>query len=521
MTAMNLSLPKVTLNILSALNDVGVHPHRTLIIGQKVSGGTAAADALLENIGNENEWDDYFGKDSHLAGMVRHFRRINPVSPLDVYVLADNNSGTAATGKIAITGTATETRDLEVIIGSEKDHKLVITVASGDDNDDVVTAIAAAINADDKIQLSASADLTDHEVDLTANHKGTIGNQILIRLKQLPAGLTFTVTAMANGAGNPTLTNLWTAIDGRRYQTIVYPGTYDLTSIDDFLEDRWNVDNDILDGVAIMTKTDTYSNLLTWQASTNNQLIVAIGNAKQTAAYFKGGALKEYDDNISAQFAGFRALRFTDGKTIAKYVLGQGPRDTFGGAHMGAYPYFNTPFYQLPLIEQGTGFTAVQTDNLNAAGVSLFGNNVANNTVICGQVVTTYLTDAAGNEDKSFKFLEYVDTISLIREYMFLNLRRKYAQCRLTDGPLRPGYSMANTTSIKAFVTGLYDNLSDVGYVLTRGGEDNIKFFRDNLSCTLDLENGRAIIDMTVPIVVQLREILGTIRIAFNADERF
>ncbi|NIS23463.1 hypothetical protein GWN75_05955, partial [candidate division KSB1 bacterium] len=64
------------------------------------------------------------------------------------------------------------------------------------------------------------------------------------------------------------------------------------------------------------------------------------------------------------------------------------------------------------------------------------GNNIAGNAVILSDAYTTYKTDAAGNPDPTFEFLNYVDTDSGVREYFYNNARADLAQSRLTDGDL-------------------------------------------------------------------------------------
>ncbi len=515
---MLISQPDITFSILPAQRDVNNLPHRVLFVGQKVSGGTATAGAVTQDIGNDSEWDTLFGATSHIASMIRNFRRINQITQIDAVAYADHGSGVAATGTIALTGPATATGTMVVTIGSNYDHKYDITVTSADSATTIGAAIEAAINADTKAQFTASA--STGTVTITAVNKGTIGNEIAIRVENAPTGVGVTITGMASGATNPAITGLETAIDGVRYHTIVFPGSWSLSTLDTILDNRFNATNIILDGVAIATKMDTYANLASFATSFNQPLLAVFGNAKVSAAgRLVGGAIVELSDNISAQVAAIRALRLTQDANIARFVTGNnGPKDTRGGPHLASLPFFNTPFSYLPLIKQGDGFTRAQIEALQLVGVSCLGNNIARNMLIAGEVVTTYTTDSAGNTDPSFKYIEYVDTISGIREYFFNNTRAQYAQCRLTDGALVPGYNMANADSIKAYLAGLYLDLSGIGYVLTRGGEANFKYFKDNCVVSLDLETGTVNVDLIVPIVVQLRTLLATVRIAFNTN---
>ena len=55
--------------------------------------------------------------------------------------------------------------------------------------------------------------------------------------------------------------------------------------------------------------------------------------------------------------------------------------------------------------------------------------------------------------------------------------------------------------------------------MLVQAGEVAFKFYKDNITVTLNLAMGRATIQMTVPIVTQLREILVTMKIAFSTEQ--
>jgi phage tail sheath gpL-like len=508
-------MPAVTFNILPAQQDVGNYPHRTLVIGQMDTGSATSGD-LNPDIGNDGEWNALFGIDSQISAVIKAFRAINPITPLDAIAFEEDADGTAGTGIFTFAGEATAGGTITVVVGSQKENKYTLVVSAEDTATEVGDLLEAKITADTNSLFTA--DNSAGAVTITAKSKGTFVNGLTLEVRDLPAGITCTLTAISNGAGDPDLEGIEDTMDGHRWQGILYPGTWDLETIDTLMDGRFNVTNDVVDGVVFMAKAASYGTLATWLSSANQPLLVGYGFPAVDRAGLKGCALREVPDVIAAKFQAIRALRLTDGANVAPFVVGtdQG-RDQFGGMHMASLPYFNTPLLDVPLITKGDGFSRVQMLNLKAAGVSSIGNNIANNTVIVGEVCTTYMTDVAGNPNTSFKFLEYVDTLSQIREYYFNNCRAKYAQCRLTDAEgLIPGFTMANKASIKAFLCSLYLDLGEV--VLARAGEANLKFYRDNLDVTLDLANGRVSIDMMMPIVVQLREILGNIRVTFNTD---
>lgn len=509
--------PKTTVNIVPSSEEAQNTAQKILIIGQKV-GGTAAAGALVENIANGGAEDALFGETSMIAAMIRANKVRNQQVQIDAISLDDNGAGVDATGTMAVTGTATEAGTLTVIAGSEKNHKYSVAVASGDTATVVGDAIAAAVTADSKAPVTA-ANVTG-TVTLTAVNAGTYGNSIPLEIRGEVAGISTTVTGMASGATDPVLTNVFDVIGENRYQAIVWPYPNDTTVVRGLLDPRFNADGKVQDGVAFTALNDTLSNLSTLATALNSQSLVIIGGKQETETNYSGGDIVEIPMMKAAAFAGYRGLRLdTDGFSIADLVItANGPLDSFGGPALASKPYFNTPFGDLFPIQVGRGFDDSEIETLHDDGVAVLGNNIAVNAVISGEMVTTYKTDTAGNEDITFKYLNHVDTASQAREYFFNNYRKRFAQSRLTEGDIVKGRDMANENVIRSYSKRLYQDLSGVDFVLLEAGEDALIFFNDNMVITIDKALGKVTIQMTVPIVTQLREIAATMKIAFSTN---
>jgi hypothetical protein len=229
---------------------------------------------------------------------------------------------------------------------------------------------------------------------------------------------------------------------------------------------------------------------------------------------YKGSSVFELDDVIAAQIGAVRSLRLTDGANIAQLVIASN-LDARGGTHIASLPYMNTPL-SLPVVDTGKGWSKSEQAEINTAGGFVIGNNVAGNGVVLGQVYTTYKTDVAGNVDKTYQFLNNVDVTSAGAEFIFNNLKSAYSQSRLTDGALVTGYNMVNENAIRGKLVELYNILSGEGYLLYRAGEENIKYFVDNLTISLDLLNGKATSTAKVPLVSQLRRLDLVLQSVFN-----
>jgi len=505
--------PNVSVAILPANVAVPNASQQVLFIGQK-NGGSAIAGALIQNILNDHAEESLFGANSQLAAMIRDARKVNQVTQFDAIGIDDNGSGVDATGNVTVTGTATENGELLVTIGSEANHTYSIAVLDTQTATAIGAAIAAAINADTKAPVTAVN--TAGDVELTAVNAGTLGNGITLKIAGTVAGVSVALVAMSGGLTDPVLTSVFDAIGSKRYQTIVWP--YANTAVvRTLLDARFNVNNKLQDGVAVTAQTDTLGNLLSTLNALNSQSIVYLCDKTTSTDTQKGAAQVELPYSKAAQFAAVRSLRLTDGADISDIVISaNGSLDAFGGSALASKPYFNSNMAFLPLFDVGFGFNELEAEQLLTAGGSVIGNNSANNGVVLGEIVTTYKTDTAGNPDISFKFLNYVDTASQAREYFFNNLKKRFAQSRLTEGDVQRGRDMANDVVISGFLNGLYSTLSGADFVLTQAGENALQFFKANKTVTLDMATGTATVSMKTPIVTQLRNIFATMQLAFT-----
>lgn len=517
----DLSLPKTTVNIVGANTVVPNQAQRILLVGQKLPAGSAVAGELLQNL-SLNDENNQFGAGSMLAKMSRGIRSVNQITPVDVITLADDGGAAQAEGTITVAGALSVVGDSISIFIAGVEYSVEIDVSLA-----TVTAVAddlVALITADSDSLVTAANVAG-VITITAKNSGTIGNSISLEVDDNDAstGYTLEVTAaMASGATDPDLSNIFDLVGSTRYQTIIWPygSQPDIDELVTFLNNRFNVTNQILDGVGITALVDEAANAATVAGVLNSQSIVVIMDEDISDADYTGPASDSYLPFRISIFGGIRALRLTDGASISRFVISSfGARDSFGGPALASKPYFNTPIPGVSPIKSGRGYSQTEIELINNNGASVMGNNMSGNEIVMGQAVTTYLTDSAGNPDISFKFLNYVDTASQAREYFSNNLRSRFSQSRLTTGDVIRGRDQANEETIAAYAEKLYQDLSGPEFVLVQAGETSIKFFKDNLEVVINTVIGRATITMIVPIVTQLREILATIQIAFGTEE--
>lgn len=504
--------PRQTWQIVPASQTANLLPQRVLIVGQKTASGTATDGELVRDIANDNSWNTKFGRTSQLAGMIRQFREINEITELDALCLDDAGGASVATGVVTLSGTASAAGSLIFNVGSKQNHSYQVDVVAGDSasdiGDDLVTAITADLDAPfDPVNSTGT-------VTISASNAGLVGNEWSLSVEGEVTGITVSLTGWTGGATDPTLTSILDVISNIRYQTVVWPSTYSLSVIETELNSRFNVAYKIMDGIAIQTKKGTAAALKTY-ANQNSQSVCVIGNKTLDQSNRKGTAIQEMPDIISAEFAAFRCLKSEDDAPLADYLSTVAALDQFGGRALGALPYFNTLMPNLPVPNAQDEFTDTELADLTDNAVSVISANRAYNGTILGWIVSTYLTNAAGNADNSYKYLEVVDTASKIREFYYENFRSRYAQTRLTDGDLIAGRDMANESSIRSFCNRLYDLLADDA--LVQSGSLAKKDFNDNLVISIDISTGKVTINMAPLLVTQLRVVLGTIQINFGS----
>lgn len=509
---MTTTFPRVTANILSANIPQGVDARSILLVGQMVS-GTATSGELKEGIISETEFNDYFGRTSQIAKAGRALLKELSISSkqpkISAIALTDNGSGVAATGTVAFTGTASAAGTITVYVDSLNNGKYELAVASGDTATTIGAALVAAITLN--LDSPITAVNTAGSVAITAVNKGTQGNFIGLKYSGTVAGVTTTLTAMSAGATNPVLTTLFDPVADKRYTTIVYPNDWGVSTLTAFTEARFNVDNKVIDGVGITLLEDTYANVNSAADALNKKTLALLSNKKISSSTHKGGAIFENNLVIAAEVAALRELRMTVSSNVSTITTnGLGT----GGSYFGAIPYHNTPFFNLPTIETGNDFTDAEAQELENSGVWLLRNNPANTLIISQEAVTTYKTNTLSQVDKTFKYVNYVDTLSLVREYVFNNLKADFSQHILTTGNLVAGLPQVNRDGFIAQMMSYYATLSgingDASYGLLIASPAAQKAFKQALldSVVITLVDGKITANAIANIVTQVREII-------------
>lgn len=375
--------------------------YKTLIFGQKLSGGSAVTKKLYR-VTSADQAASLFGSGSLLSLMAEKYFKNNKFTETWMVALDDDAAGVANARTITVTGPATAAGSIPLLINGKK---ISVAVAKDALATAIATSIAAAINAASSCPFSATANAA--VVSLTAKWKGDTANDIDIRHsyysgEELPAGVTLAFATTTAGATNPDVTDVIDLIAAEHFNVFVNPyrDTENLTALREELANRWGplVQKE---GVAVMAKSDTLANLATFGNSLNTQFFVCAGiKGSPTASFEIAAAL---------------------GAVIAYYA----PIDQ-------ARPFQTLELKGvLPPVETDR-FSLEENNSLLWDGISTLSID-AGGSVRIQRLITMYQTNAMGAEDVSYLDLNTILTLSYLRFDFRTMLLTKYPRHKLGD----------------------------------------------------------------------------------------
>lgn len=406
----------------------GAQEQNSLLIGNTVT----AQPAVPVPVSSIAQAVSLFGAGSILAHMAEAYLSADPSAELYCLPVADNGSGTKASGSIAITGTTTAAGTVALYIGG---RSIPVAVTSGMSASAVATAIQTAIAAyvdanGCAAPVAAAIDGThNYQVDLTANNAGTPGNSIDIRLnyyglannEQTPAGISVAVTAMSGGATDPTTSGIAAILGSVNYDFIAIPWT-SATALNDM---------------------QTMMSNAAGRWSYQNQIYGHVFAAKMDA------------DNTGATNLTFGQGRNDPHMTIVSYEPAPPTPWFLAAAFMGAFaassradPARPTQTLLVPNVKappkSGQYSFAVQNNLLNA-GLALLRYNPDGTCAIL-RSVTTYQKNQWGATDTSYLDAETLFTLMAVVRTLKNDILSTFPRAKLvSDGvSFGPGTSFSN-----------------------------------------------------------------------------
>jgi phage tail sheath gpL-like len=389
-----------------------IQPYHTLILGQKYASGTQPAGVPVL-VSDEAQARTWFGAGSHLHMMIRKYRLNDKVTPITAMAILDDSEGVAATGSLTFAGVGIQAGTLALYVAGVR---IPVGISAGMEPSEVATAVAAAINASALSPVSAAVDgVTAEKVNLTAKHKGLLGNEIDIRLNyssgdETPENLGMVIANMEGGAGNPDIATLIANIPEDQFNVIICPWTdsTNLTLLETELDDRWGPITQS-DGMAFIAVGGTIGGLTTFGNGRNSKHVSCTPAVGPTPSW-------EWASAVAGQVA--RSAQADPGR----------------------------PLQTLPL----TGILAPvpsarptwqERNTLLFNGISTW--KCVAGTVQIDRQITMYQVNGAGASDPSYLDVETLFTLSYLR-YDFRNtMLRKYPRHKLANdgtqfGPGQP-----------------------------------------------------------------------------------
>jgi hypothetical protein len=497
------TFPITEANLVSKLSNIAPSDRIPLILAQGTSAGSFTSGALVTYISNELGT----GKALCGAGSIGHlmidiFKTINSQTRLDAIIVSDNGSGVAATGSVAFAASSPAAGTLYVTVGSYTKNRYAIATTTSSTattiGDDLVTAITADSNS------PVTAANSTGTVTFTAKNKGTEGNRITIEVESLPSGVTQTTTAFTSGATDPTLTGILTKIDASRYDIITEAAF--LSTVKTHLEAKFNTRNQILDGVGIVCKTDTYANHQTALAPATlaSKVIVYICNKLVNDPAYKGGAMPELDYTIPAYIAALRTLRLKNNASISSFMMSENNR---GGYFTAGLPYANMKLNNFATIVAGKGFTLDEIEGLGDLGGSTLSMDESGIVAVTNKLWMSAYKQATPTADGyTYQTLNKSDCATTARAYIMTNLKNYYAQAGITagDSPDNTLARYANEKTIRAYIVGLYIDLTKFPYNVLQYSDTLLNEFKQNLVVTVNTATGAVSGSMVFNLMGQL-----------------
>lgn len=391
-------------------------PYRALLIGQKLATGTMDADSFAR-VTSAQEAAVLAGEGSMLHRMASAWFANNRTTEVYLGALADDDAGTAATGSIAFSGTATASGTVVLYLGGER-------VTVGVSGSDTAATVAAAVKAKiDTLTLpvTAAVDGVDStKVNLTFRHKGAVGNSFDIRLnyytgEQLPPGITATITPMANGATDPDVGDLIAALGDEWFHIWAMPYTSAsvLADVEQELASRFGPMR-MIDGVCFTASNGGLSELSLLGNSRNSPHVSIVAtNQSPTPVY-------EYAAAVAAVAA-------------------------FYGEIDPARPFQTLPLAGVLAPAESARFTLEERNLLLYDGIST--NNVDSGGVVrIERLITTYKQSPSGAPDTAYLDVNTLLTLMYLRYDFRSYLLRKYPRHKLASDGVRVGPGQAIIT---------------------------------------------------------------------------
>jgi len=416
---------------------------RSLIVAQMTASG-AAVPGQPVIVPSLAQAIIMFGAGSQAAIAVQHYRNIDTFGELWVLPLSDDPAAQAATGAIGITGTASASGTLVLLIDGVS---ISVAYNAGDAAATILARIAPAMASVVGIPVSAGT-VANGSLPLTALNKGASGNDILLGISTqstayTSAGLTVTLTQPSGGSQNPTaLATALLALGSKTLDMIAcpYADAASLTALHAYMSTatgRWSWAQ-MLFGHVYTAIRGTLGTVTSFAGSVNDEHLTVMPIADSPHAPVRWAA--EIAASVAIKYRNDPAL------PITQMPLTVGPP---------SLPNQWTFTEQNTLLYEGLSTHSVADDG----------------TVSIQRLITTYQLNAAGMADNAYLDVETLNTLA----YVIRDLRAfqsPYLTMKLVSDTtaIAGGSNALNARAVRQALISRYRQLETAGYV--QGSDD-------------------------------------------------
>ncbi|MGE8070476.1 phage tail sheath subtilisin-like domain-containing protein [Serratia ureilytica] len=456
-------------NTTLASRALATNDQKLVILAQRTTLPTAAERLTPVDVFSDEEAAVYFGRGSQAHRMAKAAIYANGYLQLAIVGLEDAAEGVAATGSLALSGTATGTGQARLSVCG---ITVAAAVASGDSAEVVMTALANAINTRQELPVSASVEdipaeggskSTGKQITLIARNKGTVGNQVGLTVTVNATGLTATLKAMSSGQGDPELDDALAAIFSAGHTLVIspYSDTASLRTLSTHL-DKVSGPLEQRGAVGVTGWNGTLS--------TGTTLTTAVNAARITMGWYNGSALP--NGELAAVYAAIMASESDPARPLNTLTL---------------------PGLDITGQDKWPG----RTEQENALSNGLTPFEVSGSTVQIVRAVSTYVKNAMGVTDRALMDVTIIRSLDYVRLACRTRMTQRFPREKLTDTRLAR----------------IRSELLDVLYALeTLEIVENVDALKDQLTVTRNLQDDTRA-DATIPasIVRGLHVFAGTI----------
>jgi phage tail sheath gpL-like len=455
----------------NAINGLSASVTNTLFLAQKIASGTAKSEELIQ-VFSSDDAKIKFGAGSQLADMLDSYFANNDSTQTYVIPLDDDIAATASTATITVSGTATKNGTLELYITS---RKIKTSISSAYTAEDTATALNTAINADKDCPFTATVD--GGVITLTAKNKGSISNNLVMKIETQVEGISLAFVQAEGGAGDPNLQNAIAVLPDEKFDIICIPYTDEsnLLVLKTELGRRWG-NSVMLDGHVITAKSGTVGDLTT------------VGNALN-------------DEHLTVFDAQYNSI--TPFYKIASACAGQ------MSSSISSDPARQFKTLELSSIIAPVASarrTMAERETLLYTGIATLTVSKAGNVTI-DRAITTYRENALGAPDSSYLDSTTLFTLSYLRETFVDRMLLRYPRHKLAnDGDiLPPGQPIATPKIIRAEIIAL------AGEWVEKGLIENLDKFQDKLLVERDLDDRERVNILLPPDLINNLRVIATL----------